>query len=349
METSAPAAVPWIVLGVAVLALAGLAGLWLTRRPAPPAPVPAPAEPRPVAAGHGIVRYPDDDLPGFRDAPPGTPGAAPAPRPPAVPWTAAADDVPVPTPEDLPSAARAVAAMAATALVLVAALAGVAAAGRDDAPPQAPAARTPDPLPPVTTAPTSTAPLPELPGIPADPLPGEGGAGVYANRSVPLGEDGVTARLTFGGIVVERYAVGVSVGYPSVSLTATGEPGSDGYAALAHLRVPTWNCLAAEPPADPLEAGCVRSTTEYADLPSPALTVVRDGEELRVTGRFPAYSRPVATAPAYTGRVYDLTVTASPGSRVRDGRAAADATLFLGTDRVSSVDLPGLNVVGYAG
>jgi hypothetical protein len=119
--------------------------------------------------------------------------------------------------------------------------------------------------------------------------------------------------------------------------------------ALAHLRLPTWNCLGDVPPRDPADAGCVRSTTEYADLPSPALTVSRDGAELRLSGRFPTYTRPVGTAPVYTGRVYDLAVTVSPAGAVRNGQAPAEATLFLGTDRVGTLDEPGLNVVRYAG
>jgi hypothetical protein len=155
----------------------------------------------------------------------------------------------------------------------------------------------------------------------------------------------VVARLAFGGIVVERQAVGTTVAYPSVSVTAAG----DGRTALAHLRLPTWNCLALEPPTDPAAAGCVRSRTEHADLPAPALTVTRDGLDLRLTGRFPTYTRPIGTAPAYTGRGYDLTVTVSPAGQVRNGAAAAEGTLFLGTDRAASVDEPGLNAVRYAG
>jgi hypothetical protein len=168
---------------------------------------------------------------------------------------------------------------------------------------------------------------------------------VLASWSVPLSPDGASARLAFGGIVVERHAVGVTVAYPSVSVSTTG----DGSAALAHVRLPTWNCLTDEAPADPEDAGCARSTTEHADLPSPALDVTRDGEELRLTGRFPTYVRPIGTAPTYTGRVYELTVTAAPASRVREGRATAEGTLFLGTDRVGTLDDDALNAIRYAG
>src|SRR3712207_7295266 len=59
-----------------------------------------------------------------------------------------------------------------------------------------------------------------------------------------LFRSGVVARLAFGGIVVERQAVGTTVAYPSVSVTAAG----DGGTALAHVRLPTWNCLTPEPP-----------------------------------------------------------------------------------------------------
>ncbi|WP_147263082.1 hypothetical protein [Geodermatophilus sp. TF02-6] len=325
MHSPAPAVVPWVVLALALLALAGLAAAELTGRRRRPAAPPAPARP--------VPRFPHDDLPGFLDAPPGTP-VPPAP----VSAAAVTEDT-----ARLDGSGRVVVGTAAAALVLVAALAGVAAGVRDDAPAPAPATAAP-PAPPTGTA-TPSRPLPALPGVPADPLPGESGAGALADRSVPLGRDGVTARLSFGGIVVERHAVGTTVAYPSVSVTATG----DGSTALAHVRLPGWNCTAAEPPEDPAAAGCVRSVPEYADLPSPALTVTRDGADLRLTGRFPTYTRPIGTAPAYTGRVYDLTVTVRPADPVREGAADAVGTLFLGDGRAAALDLPGLSVVRFAG
>ncbi|MGY1821232.1 hypothetical protein [Geodermatophilus sp. SYSU D00079] len=340
MDSSAPAAVPWVVLGVALLALAGVAAWLLTgRRGRPGAGSPVrrePPVPRPA------TRFPHDDLPGFLDAPPGTPPVPAAVAPPADPAPEAED------PDGGSGSGRVVAGMAAVALLLVGALAVVAAGTRDDDDP--PVAAEPSPPPPAAspTAGTPTpVPVPELPGVPADPLPGESGAGALADRSVPLGEDGVTATLAFEGIVVARHAVGITVAEPVVSVTATGDPAGDG-AALAHLALPTWNCVADEPPPDPEEAGCVRSTPEYADLPSPALQVTRDGDDVRLTGRFPTYTRPIATAPAYTGRVYDLTVTVSPAGPVRDGGAVAEATLFLGTDRTTTAR-EGFNVVRYAG
>ena len=335
MDSSAPAAVPWVVLVLALLALAGLAAVVLTRPRNPPPP---PADPVPARPVRPATRWPDDDLPGFLETPPGTPGD---PQPPAAAPTRVAGAPAAGTPD---GSGRVVTGMAAAGLVLVAALAGVAAAGPDSGdPPAAPPPRTDTPS---TQAGTTASPAaPPLPPVPADPLPGEGGAGVLADRSVPLGEDGVVARLAFGGIVVEREAVGTTVAHPSVSVTVAG----DGGAALAHLQLPTWNCLATEPPVAPAAAGCVRSRTEYADLPSPALTVTREGRDLRLTGRFPTYTRPVGTAPAYTGRVYELTVTVTPAGPVRDGVAPAAGTLFLGTDRAESVDEPALNVVRYAG
>ncbi|WNV74756.1 hypothetical protein [Geodermatophilus sp. DSM 44513] len=306
---------PWAVLVVALLGSAGLVAVALggDRPPSPRAA--APRAPRPAP------RWRDDDLPGFLESPPGTPAVPVRPAP-------ESDDR-----HELPAGPdgtrRVVAGMAAAALLLVAALAGVAAAARSEGP--APAA-APTPEPPV-----------DLPPVPADPLPGEGGAGVLAHRSVPLGADGVAARLAFGGLVVEQRAVGTTVGYPSVSVTA-GDAG-----ALAHLLLPTWNCLGTEPPPDPVAAGCVRSRTEYADLPAPALSVHREGRDLRLAGRFPSYTRPVATPPAYTGRVYDLAVTVSPAGPVVDGAAPAGGTFSLGLARAGAVDEPGLGVVRYAG
>ena len=338
MQSTAPAAVPWVVLALALVTLAGLAAVALTGRRRPAAPPAEPRRPGPVLPARPVPRWPDDDLPGFLETPPGTPGDPPAPA------AAAVDDT-VAGPAGIPDGSRRVAAgMAAAALLLVAALAGVAATTRDGGdPPGTPAPGTAPPTAQGSTTPPTAAP--SLPAVPVDPLPGEGGAGVLAGRSVPLGADGVVARLAFGGIVVEWQAVGTTVAYPSVSVTAAG----DGAAALAHLRLPAWNCLATEPPADPAAAGCVRSRTEYADLPSPALTVTREGRDLRLTGRFPTYTRPVGTAPAYTGRVYDLAVTVSPAGPLRNGAAPAEGWLFLGTDRTASADDAGLNVVRYAG
>ncbi|MGY1683715.1 hypothetical protein [Geodermatophilus sp. SYSU D01176] len=335
MDSSAPVAVPWVVLVLALIALAGLAAVALTR---PHTPSPPPADPAPARPARPAPRWPDDDLPGFLETPPGTPGDPPAP---AVAPAADDDDRVAGTPD---GSGRVVVGMAAAALVLVAALAGLAAAGPDGGEPPV-AAPTRTDTPPTQAGSTAPPAAPVLPAVPADPLPGEGGAGVLADRSVPLGEDGVVARLAFGGIVVERLAVGTTVAHPSVSVTVAG----DGGAALAHLQLPTWNCLTTEAPADPAAAGCVRSRTEYADLPSPALTVTREGHDLRLTGRFPTYTRPIGTAPAYTGRVYDLTVTITPAGPVRNGVATAEGTLFLGTDRAESVDDPLLNVVRYAG
>src|SRR3712207_8078665 len=44
-----------------------------------------------------------------------------------------------------------------------------------------------------------------------------------AFESVPLGEDGVAASVTFAGVVLEQRAVGLTVAYPSLSLTTDGE------------------------------------------------------------------------------------------------------------------------------
>ena len=92
-------------------------------------------------------------------------------------------------------------------------------------------------------------------------------------------------RLTFGGIVLERRAVGVTATYPQVTVT------SDGEEAVAHVELPTFNCLTDQAPADPVAAGCVASLTESADLATPELTVTRDG------GRR-AHLRPVPDRPA---------------------------------------------------
>jgi hypothetical protein len=123
-----------------------------------------------------------------------------------------------------------------------------------------------------------------------------------------------TARLSFGGVVLEQRAVGVTVTYPDVTVRVGPGPRS----AVAHVRLPTFNCLADAPPADPAAAGCVRSLEEFADLATPQLAVVRENNgSLRLSGRFATYTRPNGSPPEYTGRVYALEF------RVGSGRTTA--------------------------
>ncbi|MGY1772985.1 hypothetical protein [Blastococcus sp. SYSU D00813] len=323
------------VLGAVLLVLAGLLALPLAlRRPRPTDPAPA----APVS-GARPPAFPDDDLPAFRAAPPGTPGAAPPERRPArvrmAPPVSGADD-------GDRAAARVLVALAAAALALVAVLALLAGAesGTDDGadPPAGPTAGA---------APASSErPVPPLPAVPATPLSGAPGAGALAMLSVPLDDDGWAARLAFAPLVLEPRAVGATVAVPAVGVTRR----ADG-TALAHVRLPTWNCLAAEAPPDPAAAGCAPGPVEYADLPSPALQSTVEEGRLRLTGRFPTYTRPAGGAPVYTGRVYELTVTVSARGRDdgRSGWAPAEGTLFLGLTRAESVDDPALSAVRRGG
>lgn len=136
------------------------------------------------------------------------------------------------------------------------------------------------------------------------------------------------ARLRFGGIVLEERAVGVTVTFPEVVL----DTGTDG--PVASLELPTWNCLSAEAPEDPVEAGCAPGRTEYAELRSPDLDVTRDGDELRIAGAFPTSTRPTGSGPEATGRTYDLVVTVRPdGDAAADRRVPASGELELGERR----------------
>lgn len=128
-----------------------------------------------------------------------------------------------------------------------------------------------------------------------------------------------TAQLSFGGVVLEQRAVGVTVTYPHVTIRA----GSGGTAA--HVTLPTFNCFADAPPADPLAAGCVRSLEEFADLTTPELSVVRETTgALRLSGRFATYVRPNGSPPEYTGRAYAITVTARPSGSAAAGEFRLD-------------------------
>jgi hypothetical protein len=272
MDIPAAAAAPWIalgvVLGILLLALAGLTAAWVSGRS--PAGKPPPAGPGcsdDGARDDGAA----DDLAGFLEHPPGSPGARDprgdgwaslvAPAPTAAPATAA-------TEPRRPSSVRVLGVMAVAALLLVGGAAAVAT------------------------------------GLPGEPATGRG-------------PRGFELRLTFGGLILERRAVGVTVTYPELRLTG------DRTHRRAQVELPTWNCLADEAPAEPAAAGCRRSLTEYADLTAPSLDVTGGADELRISGRFPTATRPNGTPPEPTGRVYELRVTVHPGTGPRAGRQPA--------------------------
>ena len=215
---------------------------------------------------------PRDDLADFLARPPGTPGA---PETPDEGWAvlapvAPAREEPAPAvPGTRPGTT--LAALAVVALLLV----GVAAA-------LAAAARSPEPAP-------AAAPAPSPPDPPA-----------------PSGDEEVTARLAFGGVVLEEHAVGVTVAYPELELT------SDDGRTVARLRLPAANCLAATAPPQPGDAACREARTEYAELATPDLDVVRNGDELTLSGRFATELHPPGRAAEPTGRSYDVSVTLHP-------------------------------------
>jgi hypothetical protein len=352
MDLAAASVGPWLFLGVVLGVLltgAAVIALAAVRRSSRSRAAPAgDADERTAPEQVGVTGWIDDDLPGFLDHPPGippddaTPGGSPTTG--EVPG-----EVPLGPPEpSVPTARRAIGRHAAagasttpepsrlllvltvTALLLIGAAAALAAlADRGEA-------RRTAAVPP-STAPTVDEPtwdVPDLTAPPAQPEPGDPGAGRLATASVPLGADGVFARLSFEGLVLERRAVGITAAYPSVSVTAAEVPGGP---ALAHVRLPVWNCLTDSAPDDPVAAGCRRLPTEYAELPSPALSVTEDGEGLRISGRFPTYVRPSGSGPEWTGRVYPLAVHVDP-----DGDHVT-GSVHLGTERTESVDDPRLS------
>jgi hypothetical protein len=159
-------------------------------------------------------------------------------------------------------------------------------------------------------------------------LPGSGRRGSGEHR--PAGDE---ARLRFGGIVLEERAVGVTVTYPELIL----DTDSDG--KVASLELPTWNCLAAEAPDDPVDAGCVRGRTEYAELRTPDLEVTRDGPGLRIAGAFATTTRPTGGEAEPTDRTYDVVVSVSPeGAATSDRWVPASGDLELGERRTPVVE-----------
>ena len=154
-----------------------------------------------------------------------------------------------------------------------------------------------------------------------------------SSPAADAGHGDTAARLTFAGVVLEPRAVGVTATYPVVEASITGGQ------ARAHVEFPTFNCLTAEAPADPVAAGCTRAQTQYAELTSPDLVVDRDGDGLRITGRFPTEVRPNGSAPVPTGRAYELRITVAPADDgAGRGWRPAEGVLELGTGRATTVD-----------
>ncbi|MCW2682718.1 MAG: hypothetical protein JWP33_631 [Blastococcus sp.] len=331
MDIPVTDAAPWLVLGIALgIALVVLVGLGVTaarrRRSILPRPT-GPGELAPAGAPLPAGAYVEDDLPGFLEFPPGF-SSGTAPRQDG--WPALSAAVPFPSgatsPTAAPSAAGAekssagvLVAMSLATLLLVAAAAAVA------------VSRSPGSARPAAAGAgdgTPAAPREDGPSA-ATPSPGAAGAGDLADSSVLPGNDGAEARLRFGGVVLERHAVGVTAAYPVVGVTW------DGDRALAHVELPTFNCLRDEAPDDPIAAGCMRSVPEYADLAAGDLEVHRDGDRLIVRGAFPTYLRPNGTPPAWTGRRYELVITAEPERRGA-GWQPARGEVELGTDRAAT-------------
>lgn len=136
---------------------------------------------------------------------------------------------------------------------------------------------------------------------------------------------GSAARLAFEGIVLEEHAVGVTVAHPELEL------GTEDGRAVARFLLPTANCLSARAPALPGDAACRASRTEHAELTAPDLRVEREGNRLRVSGRFATQLRPAGDDPRPSGRVLDLTVVITPsGEEDADGWAPAEGELRVG-------------------
>jgi hypothetical protein len=324
ISPAGPWTAPWLVLAIVLgIALAVMgAALTLRRRGSrrPPAGTDAAADRQ---QGYG-----DDDLPGFLESPPGTTARSAAP---ADGWPSLAGGTEAATPAAAAGTGRqraaVLGALALAALLTVAVVAVLWSPGRHG-----------------TAGPGRGGPhdrgTADLAPPPAAPSPGDPGAGALADAAVRSGRDGGAARLAFGGLVLEQRAVGVTATYPSLDVSWNGRR------AVAHLRLPTFNCLSATAPEDPVAAGCVASGTEYADLPSPALTVTDDDGRIRLTGRFPTYVRPNGSPPVWTGRVYELGVRAAPvDGEPAEGWVRADGEIRLGSGQAATLDGPDVTVL----
>ncbi|QNG35984.1 hypothetical protein F1C76_04735 [Geodermatophilaceae bacterium NBWT11] len=339
--TASPAAGAWVLAALAAaLLLGGGAAAWAGRGPAAePAPaVTAPTSP-PAASAAPVREV--DDLQAFFEAPPGTtdavgptdgPGEAVAPATTPAPATTSApasdhrpsQAVPAAADEAHRTTVRRIAVGATAALLVVVVGAAVAAAlTRDETPRGGDGAGRVDRDGSASPTDTPTTTAPSTPTSAPAPFTAAA-AGDLAGVVVSPGRDGLEADLVFEGIVLEPRAVGSTVTRPGLALS------TDGRSGVAHLELPTWNCLSATAPADPAAAGCTPGPTEYADLGTPTLRVDVAGGDFELTGDFPTYTRPNGSPPAYTGRTYAVTVTGGPAGEARGEEARATGELGLG-------------------
>ncbi len=327
-------------LGLGAAALAVASG----RPTAPPARIPV-TDPTGVSAPAAVRDV--DDLPAFFAAPPGSAappagampaGATPAPGSPGQQAPPSGPVGPMRTPPPVtPERRRGLAAaLAAAAVVLVVAAGTIAVLGhedRDDPPGRDRRGADDRPVGHRGDAGEATAQA---------PLTASAAGDLAAARLAP-GEDGLAARLAFAGLVLEPRAVGATVTYPQLDVS------SDGRTGVAHLVLPTWNCLTGSAPADPVAAGCTATLTEYADLATPDLQLTAQGADFQLTGTFATYTRSNGAPPAYTGRSYEIGVQAGPEGRLRDGRAPATGDLQLGGGTAATTGDPTANVVRVSG
>jgi hypothetical protein len=364
------AAPPALLVGAAVLAalvalLGGVALSGSSRRRGP-----APADDPPDALrsssrdpwSRDSARH--DDLPGFLAAPPGTPLRAAssstgssAPAPPGATargTTAPGGTAPGRTsrrttapgaggePARRPAAgahrrrtARLLAGAAVAVLVLAAVVAAVVQGthGTVAGQPSSAASTSSSRATPASASP--------LPAQPAQPSPGDPGAGELAGTDLPLGPGDVSARLAAAGLPLAQAPAGVTAGFPRISLTTSGDR------AVAHLELPTANCLTPSAPDRPEDGGCQPTATEFADLATPSLQVTRGGGRLTVSGRFPTYLRPAGAPPGWTGRSLDVTVTIDLPAP--SGAASTPGSGSVGVDAATAPTLPdpGLTTVSY--
>lgn len=137
----------------------------------------------------------------------------------------------------------------------------------------------------------------------------------------------VVGDLVAGGLVLEPHAVGVTAAYPELRFRSEGET------AAVELRLPTYNCLTAEPPRDPVAAGCAAALVEYATLGPSDLRVERRDDRLTLRARAATVTRPAGSPPEPTGRSYELELTVVPrGEPTGDGTRQAVGELRIGGD-----------------
>ena len=134
--------------------------------------------------------------------------------------------------------------------------------------------------------------------------------------------------------MLEQRAVGITATYPVVEVTWDRRGG------VAHVRLPTYNCLTTEAPEDPVAAGCAATVVEYADLPVPDLAVTGDDGTVLCRGGSRPTSGRTARPPGGPAGSTSSGARRPVDGAPEEGWVPAEGEIRLGSGQAPTLDTP---------